>query len=303
MYISLSGGILIYVFIAYIYPPALANLRMLRNIADQMSALLLSFEIKAQPYGYISTGWINSSVYFILTVFTWLLIGGSALVWMRHGWKMLKGTVARGLMENLDWLLYAGFAIQIAVSIVVDLSGALSGNLQLRLLPSFMVMAIVIIVRSLKEMLASAQLRPTLGKIILASSAVLSAWFTLASVFKATNEPSLSNKWTFYLPTEKVAVFWVDTHLENANLWIGVDERLDTVFRSYYELDSTSGNNYYFGKINPKTQFVLTTELDRLRAKRISMKMLPVSYWDQIYDNGQAQVDRIPLYFLGTTQQ
>ena len=190
-----------------------------------------------------------------------------------------------------------------ASHIVVDLSGALSGNLQLRLLPSFMVMAIVIIVRALQEMLASAQLRPTLGKIILASSAVLSAWFTLASVFKATNEPSLSNKWTFYLPTEKVAVFWVDTHLENANLWIGVDERLDTVFRSYYELDSKSKNNYYFGKINPKTQFVLTTELDRLRAKRISMKMLPVSYWDQIYDNGQAQVDRIPLYFLETPPQ
>ncbi len=298
MYISFSGGILIYLFIVYIYPPALSNLRMLRNIFDQMSALLLSFEIKAQPYGYISTGWINTSVYFVLTVFTWLLIVGSLLVWLRHGLDMLKGKGARGLMENLDWLLYTGFAIQIAISIIVDLSGALSANLQLRLIPSFTVVAIVLLVRYLKQTLASARLRPIPRRFIFAMSALLLAWFTLASVLKATNEPLLSNKWTFYLPAEKTAVGWVDSHLVGADIWTGVDERLVTVFRSYYELDSKSQNNYFLGKINPKTQYVLTTELDRLRAKRLSMQMLPVSYWDQIYDNGQAQVNRIPYYIL-----
>jgi hypothetical protein len=300
MYISLSGGILIFIFIVYIYPPALANLRMLRNILDQLSALLLSFEIKAQPYGYISTGWINPFVYFILTIFTWLLIVISFLIWLRHGWKMLKGEAAQGLVENLDWLLYTGFAIQIAMSVVVDLSGALSANMQLRLLPSFSVMAIILLVRFLQQKLASTQWRPTPRKIILASSALILAWFALASVFKATNEPSLSNKWTFYLPPEKAAVGWVDAHLRNADLWTGVDERIATIYRSYYALDSLSENNFLLGKINPKTRFVLTTELDRWRAERLGMHLLPVFYWDQIYDNGQAQVNRIPFYFLET---
>jgi hypothetical protein len=298
MYISLSGGILIFIFIVYIYPPALANLRLFRNILDQLSALLLSFEIKAQPYGYISIGWINSQVYLILTIFTWLVIAASFLEWMRHGWKMLKGDAAQGLVENLDWLLYTGFAIQIAISIMVDLSGALAANMQLRLFPSFTVVAIVLLVRSIKRALASEQLRPNLRKIIMASGAVLSAWFALASILKATNEPSLSNKWTFYLPAEKAAIGWVDSHLQNTDIWTGVDERLATVFITYYRIDSQAGNIYLFGKISPNTRVVLATDLDRLRAERLGVHLLPVSYWDQLYDNGQAQINRIPQYIL-----
>jgi hypothetical protein len=298
MYISLSGGILIFIFIAYIYPPALANLLMFRNILDQLSALLLSFEIKAQPYGYISIGWINPQVYLLLTIFTWLVIAASFLEWLRRGWKMLKGEATQGLVENLDWLLYTGFAIQIAVSIMVDFSGALAANMQLRLFPSFTVVAIVLLVRSLKRTLESSQFRITPRRLILGLSAFLSAWFALASVLKTTSEPTLSNKWTFYLPAEKAAVGWTDAHVEKADVWSGLDERLATIFNSFFALNSHNGNHYRFGKVNPDTRFVLATELDWLRAERLGVHLLPVSYWDQIYDNGEVQVDRIPFYIL-----
>jgi hypothetical protein len=300
MYISLSGGILIFFFIVYIYPPALTNLSMLRNILDQLSALLLSFEVKAQPYGYISTGWINSQVYLMLTIFTWLVIGTSFLEWMRHGWNMFKGRTAQGLVENLDWLLYTGFAIQIAISIGVDLSGALAANMQLRLFPSFTVVAIVLLVRALKRIL-NARLWPVAPRrIILGLAAILSAWFVLASVFKSTNEPYLSNKWTFYVPADKSSVDWVEGHLEKAEIWTIVDERLATIFNSFYYLDSKTGNHLRFGAIRPSALYVLTTLLDRQRAERLHINIPPVSFWDQIYDNGQVQVDRIPLVILET---
>jgi hypothetical protein len=300
MYISLSGCILIFIFIVYIYPPALANLRMLNNIFDQLSALLLSFEIKAQPYGYISTGWVNPRIYLLLTIFTWLIIAASFLVWLRHGWKLFKGDAARGLVENLDWLLYTGFAIQIAVSIMVDFSGFLGANMQLRLFPSFTVMAIVLLVRALIRVLSSVEMRIVTRRIIFGASAALSAWFILASVLKATNESSLSNKWTFYQPAEKASIQWTETHLRDADLWTGVDERLQTIFASYYRVDSKSQNTYRFGKVNPDTQFVLDSEWGRLLVDRLGIHMLPVTYWDLIYDNGHAQVDRIPLYLLET---
>jgi len=299
MYISLSGGILIFIFMAYIYPPAFANLLMLRGILDQLSALLLSFEIKASPYGYISIGWINSQVYLALTVFTWLVIGCSFLVWLRHGWKMIHGETAPGLVENLDWLLYTGFAIQIGISILVDFSGALAANMQLRLFPSFTVAAIVLLVRFIRKALSSTSMPVVQKRLVLGFGTVLSAWFTLASVLKATSEPLLSNKWIFYLPPEKAVVAWVDSHLTDADLWTGVDERFATINNSYFLLDSTNKNHIRFGKVNPGTRFVLTTELERLRLNRLGIQILPVEYWDQIYDNGQAQVDRIPLYFLG----
>jgi hypothetical protein len=300
MYISLSGGILIFFFIVYIYPPALTNLLMFRNILDQLSALLLSFEVKAQPYGYISTGWINSQVYLMLTIFTWMVIGTSFLEWLRHGWNMFKGRTGQGLVENLDWLLYTGFAIQIAVSIGVDLSGALAANMQLRLFPSFTVVAIVLLVRSLKRILDARPWPAWPRRIILTMTAILSAWFVLASVFKSTNEPYLSNKWTFYVPADKASVDWVEGHLEKAEIWTIVDERLATIFNSFYYLDSKTGNHLRFGAIRPSTQYILATFLDLKRAERLRINIPPVFYWDQIYDNGQVQVDRIPLVILET---
>ena len=298
MYISLSGGILIFFFIVYVYPPALTNLRMFRNILDQLSALLLSFEVKAQPYGYISTGWINSQVYLMLTFFTWLVIGTSFLEWLRHGWRMFKGEAVQGLVENLDWLLYTGFAIQIATSIIVDLSGALSANMQLRIFPSFTVVAIVLVVRSLQRELASRSWRGAPRRILLGMTAVLSAWFILASMFKSTNEPSLSNKWTFYVPSDKASVGWVETHLKNAEVWTIVDERLATIFNTFYRLDSQTGNHFRYGLFTSDIRYILITELDRLRSERLKIRLPPISYWDQIYDNGQAQIDRIPLVIL-----
>jgi hypothetical protein len=298
MYISLSGSILIYIFIMYTYPPALANLRMLRSILEQVSALLLSFEVKAQPYGYIATGWINSGVYLMLTVFTWMVIGTSFLVWLRHGWRLIKRKAVPGLSENLDWLLYAGFAIQIAVSIAVDLSGALSANLQLRLFPSFTVVAIVLLVRFLKEELASVRLRPRLKMIAVISSGLLSAWFTLASVLKATNDPALSNKWCFFFPSELEAVAWIDGHLRSAVLWTGIDERLATIFVANFRYISQSENTYRFGRIQPNMKYVLASTTDRQRAGRLGVTLLPVAYWDQIFDDGYSQIYHIPLYIV-----
>jgi hypothetical protein len=63
-------------------------------------------------------------------------------------------------------------------------------------------------------------------------------------------------------------------------------------------LDSQTGNKLRFGPIRPNTQYVLATALDRLRANRLRINLPPVAYWDQLYDNGQAQVDRIPLVIL-----
>ena len=300
MYVSMSGGILMFLFIVYVYPPVLTNLRMFRTILDQLSALLLSFEVKAQPYGYISTGWINSQVYLMLTIFTWMVIGISLLEWLRQGWRMVKGKAVQGLAENLDWLLYTGFAIQIAISIIVDLSGALSANMQLRVFPSFTVVAIVFLVRSFKRPLASRPWHATQRRILLGATAILSAWFALASVLKSTNEPSLSNKWAFYIPAEKASILWVDTHLIKAEIWTIVDERLPTVFNSFYRMDSQSENHFQYGRFAYDIRFILITEFDRIRSERLGLQLPPISYWDQIYDNGQAKVDRVPLFIMET---
>jgi hypothetical protein len=85
VYAVLACVVIIFGFMIYIYPIALDNLRTLRTILDQVSALLLSFEALGQPYEYISFGWINTQTYFGLTVFTWLLIASSLAIWAWRG--------------------------------------------------------------------------------------------------------------------------------------------------------------------------------------------------------------------------
>jgi hypothetical protein len=81
-YVSLSCGILLFTFMAYLYPVALADLRTMRSIWDQASTMALGFEAKAQPYDYIQVGWVSQPVYLGLTVFTWLLIALSFVAWL-----------------------------------------------------------------------------------------------------------------------------------------------------------------------------------------------------------------------------
>jgi hypothetical protein len=302
MYISLSGTILVFIFIAYIYPPALGNLRVLRGVLEQLSALLLSFEIKTLPYEYISYGWINTQTYVLLSAWTWIVIFISLPIWLHQGIRILRGKTAPGMAENLSWMMYTGFAIQIAVSIVVDLSGALSGNMQLRIFPCFTIMAIVLIIRFLMSNMPSLQANPGLRRLILAMCGILSVWFTMASALKATNDPFLSNKWSVYTPKEVAGVRWMDAHLERAKIWSGVDERLYMLFIDFLQLESQKENSFQFGKFKSDVQFFLSTDLDHLRSARLGMNVPPVDYWDRIYDNGDARIERIPLYLVENSE-
>jgi hypothetical protein len=109
---------------------------------------------------------------------------------------------------------------------VVDLSGALAGNLQLRAFPACAILAAPVTATWLLERaprpgqaarLARAGLWLALGLLL-----VFSTW-------KAANDPLVSNKWVFYEAAEARAIEWADGHLaENGLLWVSFDERLIT---------------------------------------------------------------------------
>ncbi|MBN1439947.1 MAG: hypothetical protein JW929_11105 [Anaerolineales bacterium] len=296
MLISLSGGILIYIFMAYIYPPALSNLRELRSITDQLSALLLSFEIKAQPYAYISFGWISTEVYFGLTVFTWLLILASILEWIRRAWRIFHGEARPGLVENIDWMLYTGFVIQIILSIAVDFSGALAANMQLRLFPGFTVLASALLTRAITEGLPRLHLSNHKRWVMHGIIGLMVAWFTLASLFKATNETLLSNKWGFYTESEYRSIEWVESRLRGMMIWSGIDERLSNLYRLYFISASQTGNILYNGDFRTVSRYIIYSENDKRRERRLGIPSLPVDYWDQIYDNGEVVIYHQTLF-------
>lgn len=294
LYLCASCAVLTFVFAAYVYPVALLNLRTLSSIVDRVGAFLLSFEIGGQPYEYIAFGWVSPQVYLALTAFTWLLLAASLAEWLRRGLAILEGREKFGLASSLDWLLYAGFALQVAVSILVDFSGVLSANLQLRLFPGFTVMAAGLLARGLWRALARPRVRGGLRWAALGAGGLATVWFALASALKATNEPALSNKWSFYSSAEAAALRWTGRDLQAAHLWSGIDERLAVVFLANESKPGSSQTVYEFGEFEAEQRYVLSSATERLRGARLKVSLPETTGWARVYDNGEVQLYHRP---------
>ena len=292
IYVSLSCGILFFLFVVYVYPPALLYVVQLGQVGDQIGAAILSFDASGQPYEYISYGWISRGAYLGLTLFTWMLIALSFAEWVRQGIDILRGRQALTLSVSFEWLLYAGFALQVGLSIAVDYAGVLSQNLQLRIFPGFAIMAALLLSRGVWRLFSSPRLSPGRRprRLVLGLLALACAWFAVASVLKATNEPLLSNKWMFYSLSEDGAIGWTEEQVRSASVWSGVDERLREVFNLRHRATTQSENTYAAFTLDIEDRYILLSERERLHGMRMGVALPLVDDWLQVYDNGDASL-------------
>ena len=286
VYVVFSCMLLLFIFAFYLYPPALRTVRALTGVAEQVSATMLGFSPTENPYQYVGLGWVSRSAYLSLTSFTWFLIAGSFAEWLLWAREVLRGDRTVGIRENLVWLLYAGFAIQVAIGVLVDFSGVLAQNLQLRIFPGYTVMAVVLLAHGVRRVLAASRDRRALRPGLIAVSAMLFGWFSIAALLKATNEPLLSNKWVFYSLSEAEALDWADGHLQSAYVWTGLDERIYEAGNFRRGGPSSSGNTYRGYALAGYERYILFSERERIRGTRIGRAMPAVAAWNRAYDSG-----------------
>ena len=288
--VALSCSTLIAVFMFYLYTASLFYFRAFQSVAEQTSVLLLGFEAQGQPYDHVSASWTSTQIYLGLTLFTWLLIILSFLEWLRRGWEFLRGARRLEVPDDLDWLLYAGFAIQVAVAIVVDFSGALSANLQLRMFPAYTVLAVAVLARGIARIASMPRFRGRARRAVLGFTAATIAWFGVTALLKTTNEPALSHNWTFYAWPEKGALHWVEGHLRSTDVWTGEHTRLTEASRFLFPDDSESGNVYDSIAIGISTRHILSSKQERARAARAKIPLPSVLGWNQVYSNGDVEL-------------
>lgn len=277
---------LLYLFIFHIYPPARHNLGVAQNTWHLIQELFLNVQTQTAnvfvAYDYTIFGWLNLPTYFILSIANWIVLMVSIAIWAHQGWSWFRRSdTPKSQLDWLLWLFYAAFVIQEALATVSDASGALSSNLQLRLFPSFGMIAVAMIAA------AWAEWKPVRFKRVTALG-LTGALFCLsiASVLKATNEPMFSNKWNFYHPDELIALQWADAHLQRAEVWTEFDERLTT---SYYTKIGDPVNHFTF-KLTPTTRDFLLSSITHLRSSRIRQPLPVPPDALQVYDNGTAQL-------------
>jgi hypothetical protein len=276
-----SVSALAFVVIFYLYPPAAHGLNVINLLARRTAQIVTTTDTGTNPYAQVVGSWVSQPVYFILASSDYLLIVASAVVWLWQGLAWLTHRkAAPSLQEWLLWLLYSAFAFQGALAVLVDRTGLLGANLQHRSFPSFAMLA--------APMLAGGLVRLPVRRWIGAAALAL---FALFALLKVTNEPILSNKWTFYNPTELQPLMWADTHARSATIWVGLDERL----RAAHEIGGgalRSGNSWDIGRPEPMTRLYTVTPLIRLQSARFRQPLPPTRAANRVYDDGASQVYR-----------
>jgi len=212
---------------------------------------------------------------------TYLLLGLSIPIWLWQGWRWLFGgerPASTGIW--LLWLLYGAFALQGVFAVLSDRSGQLGGNLQLRSFPSFAMLAAPLVAVAFSRWRLPGAGRAAAGAVL--------ALMAVAAFFKATNEPGLSNKWTFYTSAELRALEWADHHHRGSS----VDERLSSAYLMAVG-NSLHGNTWELVQPRPATRSLLISDVTYLQSVRLERPLPSVAGANRTYDNGAAQLYRL----------
>lgn len=291
--IILSLLVLAFLFAFYAYPPAQQQLRVMQSTVDRLAAVFLQVEEQPfNPYASILQGWTSLPVYLLVSLANWLLLAGSALIWLWQSWRFLVRRARPGRPALLLWAFYGAFAFQSAVSILVDLSGAIAGNMQHRIFPSFAMLAAPLVAGWLvpyRRRLAASGRRWLDG----ATAAILGA-LLLLSVIKATSEPLLSNYWTFYTASEHQAVGWAEQKLADRSLWVGFNDRVSTGYQISQDGRALALHLDRTLDVSDATRDFLVSQATLLHGTRLSFPLPSALTLEReafvTYDNGQAQI-------------
>jgi hypothetical protein len=288
LYTVLACAILFYLFYFYIYPPALRQFQTLETIFDRVATFLLDAESGANPYAYVQRAWVHPLVYPLLTSLSWLILILSFAYWLRKTRSLFRDQAGQNRADILLWLFYTAFAGMLAISVLLDLAGVLSANLQLRIFPNFMIFAIPMAGQLLAGILARARrwAHPRRWMAGFAFAA-LALFFSVASLFKATNEPLVNNIWLFQTTQERSTLAWVGDELHAVNIWTGFDSRLNVLYPLY---PSWKSNHLgaEFGVVPRGSRYFILSNPMEILAARLEFPLPDLQGELRIYDNGGA---------------
>ncbi len=289
LYVALSSFVILALVLFYVYPPAQLFIFSLQSLAEKLAIVLGGYEYASNPYQIVGFGWISPLTYFSLTVLNWLVLLISLLTWL----FMLPVASVRNPRRFMFWLLYAAFAFHIGIGMVADLAGLLGTNLQLRLFPAFTLVAIPMALLGVRHLLR-ARLTGRLRQGVVVALLLTLPWFSGAALLKMTNEPLLSNYWTFYTETEVAALRWSYVYLEGAKLWADLDAiRLKPLSLTLAAEERPLGDEVLrldVGTVDVDTRDFMISEPLQLWSARNAQMLPDVAMEHRVYDNGDVVI-------------
>ena len=300
-FVPLTGTVLLFIFITFTYRPVIAYYGTLNSLVDRFVVVFIAGEdeiLVEEPYchlnpeckpvstrrgPYIQKGWVSGTAYLMLTSPQWGVVLLSLAAWVRDLFRMRELTTSRWLL----WLFYTGFITQLGLGVLIDLSGSLASNLQLRLFAPFALMSSPLAATWLTYLPQQAPKR--FVRLCTIVAAVLAITFAL---FKASNEPLFANFWVYTSPREVAGVEWLETHVEDEFVWVDIWNHMKDALLLYNGYLWQRHNIYVVG--NQDAPYILTSDLTTAQANRSPGIVLPSLIGrNRIYDNGTVQIYKI----------
>ena len=278
------AGVIVVVFVLFLYPPFETSFRILLGIPDRLLAIIFSGGTSFDPYAYVQTAWVSGTAFLVLSSANLVLLAVSVLIWFGYGISWLRGGRPASTGVWFLWLLYAAFAAQGAASIASDRTGSLSGNVQLRAFAVFATVAAPLIAVAVSQW----RPRPMLRRV----SSVAFGLAMVVALTKASLDPAFAHKWLFYSRDEVAALQWADTHDPDAAIWIGPDDRVQAAYAMEIG-DPTFTYRLLAYEPDPTAiDAVLLSELVLVQSERLGIPLPPLGSRNLLYDNGEVQIYR-----------
>ncbi len=292
-YMTLVCSVLMYLMIFYIYPPAQKVTETLNTLTDQVAAFLLSMDGPEETVDTIETltnpgvWWLDASIYIGLTLFNWITLGTSLIVWLVGIFRTMRSRQfsSSNLSHMFLWLAYAGFVFQFGVSTIVDMTGAaLGANWKVRLFTPMMLIAIPLAAFGISAVMK----RYRRNRLVISVVALLMLIFVIAAPIKVTNEPLLNNAWIFTTKSERDAGAWATDNLAGSTVWVGINERLEITLN---QLDNPMQTVHFDAWVPaPETQYYLISDLERIRWLRSQSPAPNLTGENIVYHNGSTSI-------------
>jgi len=213
----------------FVFTPAGADFRLLKGAAGKLVSLFLTFHTGSNPYTLAHQQWAGPVVIDLVASYRWAIFIASFGAWLAALWWAV---VRRNSLvwENLILVtLYGAFGLTVAVAIPLDFVGLAAGsNLEVRNFTYFVLFASPMLLLGIRALMRR---RGDVAKFVASSgvksgASVFLAGFIAIGLLKATLDPSISNQWMFYRPSERQAVTYFWNRAENSTLWTGPDNRI-----------------------------------------------------------------------------
>jgi hypothetical protein len=205
-----------------------------------------------------NTSFRSPTIYFFLTVIYWIILPISCIMGLIVVKRYAIDKNSEYAYKNLGVLILVSLFGLLGLSIFIDrvIHSGIADNLEFRVFPYLIVFSACGAACALSEistMIVKAPWKKLFVVLIIFTFMI----FSISSLLKATNDPSISDFKIYYSPEEKNGINWIEINSPQSSIWFG-EGRFSTAFK--FDASDYEYKNVRIAQENTADVFMVTQD-------------------------------------------